>query len=76
MNFNLNIFFFKKGFDGEIFFRENMLNNLSICENFVYDFKKDNSENLLFYGFIGLGKIYMCNCIVKELLDKGNVVIY
>ncbi|VHT35453.1 DNA replication protein DnaC [Clostridioides difficile] len=53
-----------------------MLNNLSICENFVHDFKKDNSENLLFYGSTGLGKTYMCNCIAKELLDKGNVVIY
>ena len=75
-NFNLNIFSPKKGSDGEISPRENMLNNLSICENFVHDFKKDNSENLLFYGSTGLGKTYMCNCIAKELLDKGNVVIY
>ncbi|MDX5707380.1 DnaA/Hda family protein [Clostridioides difficile] len=30
----------------------------------------------MFYGSTGLGKTYMCNCIAKELLDKGNVVIY
>lgn len=75
-NFNLNIFSPKKSPDGEISPRENMLNNLSICENFVHDFKIDNNENLLFYGSTGLGKTYMCNCIAKELLDKGNVVIY
>lgn len=56
--------------------RENILEILSICEGFVINFDKDNDENMLFYGDTGLGKSFMCNCIAKELLDKGHLVIY
>ncbi|MGL5694882.1 MAG: ATP-binding protein, partial [Peptostreptococcaceae bacterium] len=55
---------------------ENILEIVSICELFIMEFDKDNGENLLFYGDTGLGKTFMCNCIAKELLDKGHVVIY
>lgn len=74
-NFNLDVFSPSKG-DSQISPRENMLNILSICEKFIMDFKKDNGENLLFYGTTGLGKTYMCNCIAKDLLDKGFTVVY
>ena len=56
--------------------QQNMLQIVSICESFILDFDKDNGENLLFYGDTGLGKTFMCNCIAKSLLDKGNLVIY
>ena len=56
--------------------QENILEILSICEGFVFNFDKDNDENMLFYGDTGLGKSFMSNCIAKELLDKGYVVIY
>lgn len=56
--------------------RENILEILSICESFVMDFDKDNGENMLFYGDTGLGKSFMSNCVAKELLDKGYLVIY
>lgn len=56
--------------------QQNILEIVSICESFVHDFDKDNDENLLFYGDTGLGKTFMCNCIAKSLLDKGNLVIY
>ncbi|CEQ25400.1 DNA replication protein DnaC [[Clostridium] sordellii] len=56
--------------------QENILEILSICEGFVMDFDKDNGENMLFYGDTGLGKSFMCNCVAKELLDKGYLVIY
>lgn len=56
--------------------QENILEILSICEGFVMNFDKDNDENMLFYGDTGLGKSFMSNCIAKELLDKGYVVIY
>ena len=56
--------------------RENILEILSICEGFVINFDKDNDENMLFYGDTGLGKSFMCNCVAKELLDKGHLVIY
>ncbi|GAA3641910.1 ATP-binding protein [Asaccharospora irregularis] len=75
-NFNLDIFSPNKSNNNGISPRENMLNTLSICEKFVFDFDVDNSENLLFYGSTGVGKTYMCNCIAKDLLDKGYVVIY
>ncbi len=55
---------------------ENILEIVSICELFIMDFNKDNGENLLFYGDTGLGKTFMCNCIAKELLDRGHLVIY
>lgn len=56
--------------------QENILEILSICEGFVMNFDKDNDENMLFYGDTGLGKSFMSNCIAKELLDKGYIVIY
>lgn len=55
---------------------ENILEIVAICELFVMNFDRDNGENLLFYGDTGLGKTFMCNCIAKELLDKGHLVIY
>lgn len=56
--------------------KQNTMNIISIVEDFITNFKKSNSENLLFYGDTGLGKTYMCNCIAKELIDKGHVVLY
>lgn len=75
-NFNFDIFSPVKSDSSNISPRENMLDIFSICEKFVLDFDKDDDENLLFYGSTGLGKTYMCNCIAKDLLDRGYVVIY
>ena len=62
--------------DSNISPRQNFLQIVSVCESFVLNFDRDNDENLLFYGDTGLGKTFMCNCIAKSLLDKGNLVIY
>ncbi len=55
--------------------RENIenihLNALKFVENFDFD-----KKNLLLTGNTGLGKTFLCNCIAKELLDKGNTVLY
>lgn len=75
-NFNFDIFSPIRPEGAKMSPRENMLDIFSICEKFVLDFDKDNEENLLFYGSTGLGKTYMCNCIAKDLLDRGYVVIY
>lgn len=56
--------------------RQNMQLILSECDDFIYDFDKDNDKNLLFYGNTGLGKTFMSSYIAKELLDKGHLVIY
>lgn len=42
---------------------------------FVEDFDI-NKESLLFHGHTGLGKTFLCNCIAKELLDRGYSVLY
>lgn len=75
-NFNFDIFSPIRPEGANLSPRENMLDIFSICEKFVLDFDKENDENLLFYGSTGLGKTYMCNCIAKDLLDRGYVVIY
>jgi DNA replication protein DnaC len=54
---------------------QNMKNLYDICVGFVEKFKYETS-NLLFYGPTGLGKTFLCNCIAKELLDKGANVLY
>ncbi|MDD3393888.1 MAG: AAA family ATPase [Clostridia bacterium] len=41
---------------------------------FVEDF--GNGANLLIYGGTGLGKTFLCNCIAKDLLEKGHTVLY
>lgn len=71
-----SIFSSEKDPESNISPQQNMLQIVSICESFVLNFDKDNGENLLFYGDTGLGKTFMCNCIAKSLLDRGNLVIY
>ena len=45
------------------------------CRHFIDDF--DNKpKNLLFYGNTGIGKTFLSNCVAKELLERGNSVIY
>ncbi|OPJ55425.1 ATP-binding protein [Alkalithermobacter paradoxus] len=74
--FNEDLFSDQKTPGEDVSPRENIWNIYSICESFILNFDKDNGENLLFYGTTGLGKTFMCNCIAKELLDKGKIVIY
>lgn len=33
-------------------------------------------ESILYYGDVGLGKTFLSSCIAKELIDKGETVIY
>ncbi|MDE7324276.1 MAG: ATP-binding protein [Lachnospiraceae bacterium] len=48
---------------------------VQICQNFVKSFYLDY-RNLFFYGTVGTGKSFLSCCIAKELIDKGNLVIY
>ena len=50
-------------------------NAVKTCKDFVENFKTDYA-NLLFYGKVGTGKSFLSGCIAKELLDKGQSVIY
>lgn len=60
-------------YDGEDLLRfQNAVRN---CKDFVYSFKTDY-RNLFFYGTVGTGKSFLSYCVAKELLHKGNSVIY
>jgi len=54
--------------------RNQMKNVLDYCKNYVETFSC-NSDNILMYGGAGLGKTFICNCIAKELSDRGYNVI-
>ena len=47
---------------------------LKACK-FVQNFDEEYT-NLYLYGNSGLGKTFISHCIAKDLLDKGNSVIY
>lgn len=55
--------------------KENMKQIYEKCFDFVQGFGYE-FENLLFYGSTGLGKTFLCNCIAKDLMDKGKTVLY
>ena len=60
-------------FDGDDLTRfQNAVEN---CRNYVETFNKDY-RNLFFYGTVGTGKSFLSGCVAKELLEKGNSVIY
>lgn len=48
---------------------------VSICHEFVNSFDREYA-NLMFYGTVGTGKTFLCNCIAGELLNSGHSVIY
>lgn len=50
-------------------------NAVETCRNFVNNFNSDY-HNLFFYGTVGTGKSFLSGCVAKELLEKGNMVLY
>jgi len=56
--------------------KTNMEDIYTKCIDFIENFNDKSSPNLLFYGSPGSGKTFMCNCIAKDLLDKGKIVVY
>ncbi|MCM1992323.1 ATP-binding protein [Oceanirhabdus seepicola] len=55
--------------------RKNIEKILYKSKEYIRDFSSSD-ENLFFYGSAGTGKTFLTNCIAKELLDKGYLVIY
>lgn len=45
------------------------------CREYVENFP-EKGGNLLFTGGTGVGKTFLTNCIAKELIDRGQSVIY
>lgn len=54
---------------------ERFRNAVTTCRNFVKNFNSDY-HNLFFYGTVGTGKSFLSGCVAKELIEKGNLVIY
>ncbi len=53
----------------------NMQKVVASCKSFIKHFRAHH-DNLLLIGNTGVGKTFLANCIAKELLDRGNTVIY
>lgn len=74
-NFNMEYYSSKKTGNSHISPRENIDKIFTDSNNFIRSFDSSN-ENMLFYGNSGTGKTFLSNCIAKELLDKGYLVVY
>lgn len=74
-NFNFEFYSPRKNGDEPESPRKNMEKIVSKAWNFINNFQTSD-ENLLFYGNSGTGKSFLSNCIAKELLDKGFLVVY
>ncbi|EJO5348149.1 ATP-binding protein [Clostridium botulinum] len=55
--------------------RKNIEKILNKMWHFIENFNK-TYENFMFIGTPGTGKTFLSNCIAKELLDRGNFVVY
>lgn len=55
--------------------KQYMTNNFKVAQRFVDEFESVY-KNIFMYGDVGRGKTFLCNCIAKEILDKGHIVLY
>lgn len=56
--------------------RENIEGIKDSVKDFIENFDNPEEKNLIFSGGTGLGKTFMANCVVNELLKKGKTVLY
>ena len=78
-NLNLNLFSDKVNVEKyglNISPRENIKNIVDSCKKFIENMDNPDGKNLLFSGSTGLGKTYLSNAIVSEVLNKGYTVLY
>jgi len=73
--FNIELYSYRKTGNEPISPRKNIEDIASKSWNFIENFSC-NDENLLFLGNPGTGKTFLSNCVAKELLDRGYLVIY
>lgn len=55
---------------------ERMKQNLEIVKKFAFDFKGENSGNLLMLGGTGLGKTHLSSAVAKTVIERGFDVLY
>lgn len=74
-NFDFRLYSDEEDPETKISPKENIQIIYATALNFIRDFGT-TFTNLLFYGNAGLGKTFLCNCIAKDILDKGWPVLY
>ena len=77
--FNLNLYsdeVNESKYNADISPRENIKIVAKAAKGFIKNFNNPNEKNLLFSGGTGLGKTFLSNCIVAELLSQGKTVLY
>ncbi|MBC2580944.1 ATP-binding protein [Clostridium sp. DJ247] len=74
-NFNLELYPSRRSANEPISPRKNIEEIMSKAWYFIDNFSSID-ENLLFFGNPGTGKTFLSNCIAKELLDSGYLVVY
>lgn len=78
-NFRFDLYSNEKNpekYNSDISPRENMKRIKKIVDDFIIHFSERNEKSLLFTGNTGLGKTFLSNCIAKEMMDQGKIVIY
>ena len=78
-NFNINLFsneVDEKKYNSKISPRENIIDIKNAALDFINNFDNESTKNLIFSGGTGLGKTFLSNCIVNNLLEKGKTVMY
>lgn len=77
--FNINLYSDKideKKYNSNISPRDNIKIIGKEAKKFIKNFDNPSEKNLLFSGETGLGKTFLSNCIVAELLSQGKTVLY
>lgn len=74
-NFNFELYSARRTGTEPVSPRKNIEDIASKSWNLIKNFSSTD-ENLLFLGTSGTGKTFLSNCIAKELLDNGYLVVY
>lgn len=75
-NFDLSLFRANRNQSESLSPREMMKIYLEDALNYTENFSRNKNKNRIYYGPVGTGKTYLCNCIAKGLLDSGYLVVY
>lgn len=78
-NFNINLYsndVNEEKYNSDISPQENIKIIVKDIKKFIKNFDSPDEKNLLFSGGTGLGKTFLSNCIVADLLAQGKTVLY
>ena len=56
--------------------RDNINRIKKLSLDFVKNFEKEETKNMLFVGSPGIGKTFISGCVANELLKEGKTVLY